>query len=80
MLEAVQKIISEEFDIDQGDVTPEAHLRNDLHIDSMSAVNLSFEIEGKFGVKITDEELANFKTVADIVNLLEAKEVTLPQN
>lgn len=80
MLEVVQKIISEEFDIDQGDVTPEAHLRNDLHIDSMSAVNLSFEIEGKFGIKITDEELASFKTVADIVNLLEAKGASLSQN
>lgn len=80
MLEVVQKIISEEFDIDQSEIIPEAHLRNDLHIDSMSAVNLSFEIEGKFGIKITDEELASFKTVADIVNLLEAKGASLSQN
>ena len=79
MLEAVQNIISEEFDIDKGEITPEANLRNDLHIDSMSAVNLSFEMEGQFGIKITDDELASFKTVADIVRLLEAKKVALPQ-
>lgn len=79
MLEAVQNIISEEFDIDKGEITPEANLRNDLHIDSMSAVNLSFEMEGQFGIKITDDELASFKTVADIVQLLEAKKVALPQ-
>ena len=79
IIEAVQNIISEEFDIDKGEITPEANLRNDLHIDSMSAVNLSFEMEGQFGIKITDDELASFKTVADIVRLLEAKKVALPQ-
>lgn len=73
MLDEIQDIISEEFDVDKSEVTPEATLRGDLHIDSMAAVNLSFEIEGKFDVKISDEELANLKTVGDIVSLLESK-------
>jgi acyl carrier protein len=75
MLEAVKKIISEEFSVAEDEVTPESNLRNDLHIDSMAAVNLSFEIEGKFDIKISDEELASLVTVDDIVKLLEAKGV-----
>ena len=77
MLEAIKKIIHKEFDIDEDKITPDANLRNDLHIDSMAAVNLSFEIEDQFNVKITDEELASLTTVADIVSLLEKKEVSL---
>lgn len=77
MLEEIQKIIHKEFDIDEGKITPEANLRNDLHIDSMAAVNLSFEIEDKFSIKITDEELASLSTVADIITLLEKKDVSL---
>ncbi len=75
MLESVQKIISNEFGIAQSEVTPEANLRNDLHIDSMAAVNLSFEIEGEFDIKITDDELASLVTVADILKLLETKDI-----
>jgi acyl carrier protein len=41
----------------------------------MAAVNLSFEIEGKFDIKISDDELASLVTVDDIVKLLEAKGV-----
>ena len=75
MLESVQKIISEEFGVAENEVTLEANLRNDLHIDSMAAVNLSFEIEGKFDIKITDDELAGLVTVADIITLLETKDI-----
>lgn len=77
MLETIQKIIHKEFDIDEDKITPDANLRNDLHIDSMAAVNLSFEIEDQFNIKITDEELASLSTVADIISLLEKKEVSL---
>ncbi len=76
MLDVVQEIIHKEFDIDEDKITAEANLRNDLHIDSMAAVNLSFEIEDRFNIKISDEELASLTTVADIVSLLESKNVS----
>lgn len=73
MLEKIQEIISQEFEIDKTEIHPESNLRNDLHIDSLSAVNLSFEIENQFDIKISDEELANLKTVDDIIKLIEKK-------
>ncbi len=76
MLEEVQEIIHKEFDIEIDKLTPEANLRNDLHIDSMAAVNLSFEIEDRFKIKVTDEELAGLATINDILKLLESKGVS----
>lgn len=76
MLEEVQEIIYKEFDIEKDKLTPEANLRNDLHIDSMAAVNLSFEIEDRFKIKVTDEELAGLATINDILKLLESKNVS----
>ncbi|MBP7837349.1 acyl carrier protein [Candidatus Saccharibacteria bacterium] len=73
MFEAVQKKIAEEFNIETGSITLKSHLRNDLEIDSMAAVNLSFELEGEFDIKISDDELAGLQTVSDIVTLLESK-------
>ncbi len=76
MLEDVQEIIYKEFDIEIDKLTPEANLRNDLHIDSMAAVNLSFEIEDRFKIKVTDEELAGLTTINDILKLIESKGVS----
>jgi len=76
MLKIIQEIIHKEFDIDKDKITADANLRNDLHIDSMAAVNLSFEIEDRFNIKISDEELASLNTVADIVSLLKSENVS----
>lgn len=77
MLEVIQEIIHKEFDIDKDKITVNANLRNDLHIDSMAAVNLSFEIEDRFNIKISDEELASLTIVADIVSLLKSKNISV---
>lgn len=74
MLEEVQTIISQEFDIERSEILPKSDLRNDLHVDSLAAVNLSFEVEKAFDIKISDEELASLRTVGDIVNLVKKKQ------
>ncbi len=74
MFDKIQTIIHDECGVAREDIVPEADLRGDLGIDSMAAVNLSFEIENAFGIVISDEELATLTTVADIVALVEAKQ------
>ena len=43
-----------------------------LNCDSLDAVELNMALEDAFGVSISDEELANMKTVGDIFNYLTA--------
>lgn len=57
---------------DADKVTMEATLADDLGADSLDAVELNMALEDNLGVAISDEELANMKTVGDIVNYLEA--------
>ena len=44
----------------------------DKEADSLDAVELNMALEDAFGVSISDEELANMKTVGDIFNYLTA--------
>ena len=69
--EKVRDIIVGTLSCDADKVTPEARLAEDLEADSLSAVELCMEIEEKFGVTIEDDDIANFKTVEDILNFLE---------
>lgn len=73
MLEQVKKVLVDAINVDENLVTLEANLNDDLGIDSLSAVELSLELESNFGIRIEDEELANLKTVKDIVELIESK-------
>jgi acyl carrier protein len=49
-------------------VTAEKSFAEDLDIDSLTIVEIAVLAEEKFGVKIPEGELANFKTVEDMVN------------
>ncbi|MCI6272535.1 MAG: acyl carrier protein [Erysipelotrichaceae bacterium] len=73
MLEQVKKVLVESINVDENLITPEASLSDDLGIDSLSAVELSLELESNFQIRIEDEELANLKTVQDIIDIIESK-------
>lgn len=74
MLNKVKAVLVEAINVDEGMITLEANLKDDLGIDSLAAVELSLELETEFDVTIADEELEKLVTVGDIVVLLESKQ------
>jgi acyl carrier protein len=73
MFEAVKEALVDSLNIDENDIELTSSLKEDLDIDSIDAVELSLDLEEKFDVELTDEELAALKTVEDIVKLIESK-------
>ena len=69
--EKVKEIIVDTLSCDEEKVTLEASLTEDLGADSLDAVELNMSLEEAFEISIPDEELANFKTVQDIVTYIE---------
>ena len=67
----VKEIIVDTLSCDEEKVTLEATLSDDLGADSLDAVELNMALEEAFEISIPDEELANFKTVNDIVTYVE---------
>lgn len=70
MFEKIKEIIVETINVDEELITPEATLMEDLGIDSLSAVELAMELETEFDIRIEDDELANLKTVQDIIDVV----------
>ena len=73
MLEKIKAVLKEVAEVNPEEVTLEADLREDLGIDSLTAIELGTELESQFEIEIEDEELASLKTVADIIKLIESK-------
>lgn len=74
MLEQIKNVLVDTINVDPEAVKPEASLSDDLDIDSLAAVELSLELETAFDIRIEDEELANLKTVQDIMDLIANKQ------
>ena len=70
--EKVRDIIVETLACDAEQVTLEASLADDLGADSLAAVELVMALEEASGIKIDDADVAELKTVGDIVKYLEA--------
>jgi len=71
MYEAVRAILAKQLRIkDASTITMESAIQKDLGADSVDILQLLMKIEDGYGITIPDERLAQFVTVADVVNFL----------
>ena len=68
--EKVCDIIVETLGCEADQVTPEASLADDLGADSLASVELVMALEEAANIKIDDADVANLKTVGDIMDYL----------
>lgn len=53
--QTIADIIAETASVDRAKITPTAHVINDLGIDSLDFLDIVFEIDKRFGVKVPVE-------------------------
>jgi len=69
----VKRIIVEELDVDEADVTPEATFIEDLGADSLAVVEMVLKFEEVFDLEIPDEDTESIRTVQDAIDYLRKK-------
>ena len=67
----IRETLAEEFELDAERIVPEAHIRDDLGLDSLDIVDMVIVLEKAFGFKLPDRAaLADVHTVGDICALI----------
>ena len=72
--ERIKDIIVDLLGVEEDQVVPEAHFRNDLEADSLDLVELIMGFEEEFGGEISDEEAQKITTVGEAIAYLDAKQ------
>jgi acyl carrier protein len=67
ILEHIEQIFVENFDLDAGDVVLGAKLYDDLDIDSIDTVDLMVALKKKTGKKLDPDAFKQVRTVGDVV-------------
>lgn len=73
ILGTVKQIVSDKLGVDAGKVTLEARFMEDLGADSLGLVDVTMELEEKFGVSIPDEDLPKITTVGSAIDYVMSK-------
>jgi len=67
----VASLLTSLFEIAAEDIHPEAHLYEDLELDSIDAVDMVVHLQKRTGRKIKPETFRTVRTVQDVVDAVE---------
>lgn len=73
IVEKVNEILIEEFEVDPEVISSEKNLKETLDLDSLDYVDLVVIIESNFGVKLVETDFAGIVTFNDFYIIIENK-------
>ena len=68
----IRRVLIDEFELEPHRISDEAHLFQDLGLDSLDAVDLVVSLEQAFSGRIPEVEAKKLRTVADLQQLITA--------
>ena len=81
--ETLRQTLSELLEADTGekysDLEDNTNLREGLGLDSVDVVSIVSQIERRFRIRLTQQELEKLATVGDVLSLLETKFAAGPE-
>jgi acyl carrier protein len=71
ILDELRTILADNFEIDPARVTPEAHLFDELDLDSIDAVDLAIKLQQMTGKRIRPDEFKSVRTVGGVITAVQ---------
>ena len=66
MIKKMVSVLSSEFEVEEDIIKPEANIKETMHLDSLSLVDMVGLVDEEFGVEIKTADLPTIKTFADL--------------
>jgi acyl carrier protein len=61
----INEFLTEEFEVEQGKITPAANLKETLDLDSLDYIDLVVVVESNFGFKVKPEDFTGIVSFQD---------------
>jgi acyl carrier protein len=74
-IDLIDRSLVEEFELEPGDLKPEARLVDDLELDSLDFVDMVVVLQNAFSLKLRDDEgIRKIETLGDLHRFIIAKQ------
>lgn len=72
MYEEIKKMLADELEISESEITPETKLKGNLGITSVEFVDIAMTIEEEYGVELNEDKLRKIKTVGELCDYVQS--------
>jgi acyl carrier protein len=62
----INNFLIEEFEINEDKINPDAHLKDDLGLESLDFVDIAVIVQKEFGITLKGEEMTAIRTLGDL--------------
>ena len=69
-MDLVRRHLSEELEVDTGEIQEQTRFKEDLDADSLDLYELVMELEDRYGITVSEEQATRIKTVGDAVDFV----------
>ena len=84
IIEKIREFLTEEFEVAEEKLIPEANLKETLGLDSLDYIDLVVVIESNFAFKVKPEDFTNIATYQDfcdyVISRVNSKEMASPKS
>ena len=70
IIKTINNLLIQEFEIEAKEITPDAHLKDDLGLESLDFVDIAVIVKKEFGITVKGKEVASIKTVGDLYDYI----------
>jgi acyl carrier protein len=77
VIETMKDVLASELGVEADKVTGDARFKEDLDADSLDLVEVVLALEEKFGIEISDDQIAGVKTVGEAADLVISKQTAV---
>ena len=67
----INSFLMEEFEIEGSKISPGAHLKNDLGLESLDFVDIAVIVQKEFGLTLKGEEMTAIRTLQNLYDYIE---------
>jgi acyl carrier protein len=77
VIETMKDVLASELGVEADRFTADARFKEDLDADSLDLVEVVLALEEKFGIEISDDQIAGVKTVGEAADLVISKQTAV---
>jgi len=70
IVKTIDSLLIEEFEIEENRITPNAHLKDDLGLESLDFVDIAVIVQKEFGLTLKGEEMTSIRTLQNLYDYI----------